>query len=249
MKSGDEIIEIDGKKIGFYEDIVLYTSDFNEETEAKVKVKRGDEKLTISFKPTVNETTYNYKEDYVEVITSINGHQTSQKYEYTDGIDQEQIQEMIGKTETQKRLIIGFVPKQEEVGINNIFSYSYHYTIYVVKMVYTSFWDMITGKVGLENVSGPVGIVGVVNEAVNTGSYGFVNILFLTALITINLGIFNLLPIPALDGGRLVFLIIELFRRKPLPDNKEEIIHTIGLVALLILSVFIAFSDIFKLVK
>ncbi len=249
LMSGDEIIEINGKKIGFYQDIALYTADFTEDTLAEVKVKRDGEERIISFKPTVSETTYNYMENYVEVITSINGHTSSQKYDYSQDVNKDEIAGMVGKSETEKRLIIGFNPKSEVVGINNIFQYSYHYTIYVVKMVYKSLWDLVSGNVGLESVSGPVGIVGVVNDAVKTGSYGFVNILFLAAVITINLGIFNLLPIPALDGGRLVFLIIEAIIGKKISAQKEELIHTIGLVALMIFGIFIAFSDVFKMIK
>ena len=249
LKSGDEIIEINGKKVGFYQDIALYTSDFTEDTIADVKVRRDGKEHTISFKPTVSETTYNYKENYVEVISSVNGHTSVQKYDYSQDASSEEIAEMAGKSETEKRLIIGFNPKSEVVGLNNIFQYSYHYTIYVVKMVYKSLWDLVSGNVGLESVSGPVGIVGVVNDAVRTGSYGFVNVLFLAAVITINLGIFNLLPIPALDGGRLVFLIIEAIIGKKISAQKEELIHTIGLVALMILGIFIAFSDVFKMIK
>lgn len=249
LMPGDEIIEINGNKIGFYQDVSLYTADFTEDTTAEIKVKRGEEELELSFKPTVSETTYNYKEDYVEVVTSINGHTSSQKYDYAVVAGEDEIAQMVGKSETQKRLIIGFNPKSEVVGLNNLFSYSYHYTVYVVKMVYKSLWDIISGTVGIESVSGPVGIVGVVNDAVKTGSYGFVNVLFLAAVITINLGIFNLLPLPALDGGRLLFLLIEAIIGKKISAQREELIHTIGLVLLMILGVVIAFSDVFKLVK
>ena len=107
----------------------------------------------------------------------------------------------------------------------------------------------MTGAVGFDAVSGPVAIAGEVNNAVNTGAFSFVNILYLAAIISINLGIFNLLPIPALDGGRLVFLLIEFLRRKPISVQKEEAIHTIGLVVLLGLGVVIAFSDVFKLIR
>ena len=249
LMAGDRILEIDGHKIRFYQDISLYTSNFNENTVSDMIVKRNNEKVNILFKPTVSESTYNYKEDYIEVVTSVNGVETIQNHEYSTNVDPSQIKEMAGKTETEKRLIIGFVPKTEPVGLNNIFSYSFHYTGYVVRMVYKSIWDLLTGAVGFEAVSGPVGIASVVNEAVNTGSYGFVNILFLAAVITINLGIFNLLPLPALDGGRLVFLIIEFLRGKPVSVEREETIHTIGLILLMILGIFIAFSDVFKLIR
>lgn len=245
----DEIIEIDGHKIRFYQDISLYTSNFNENTISDMTVKRNGKKVKISFMPTVSESTYNYKEEYIEVITSVNGNITVKNYEYSPDIKPSQIEEMVGKTETEKRLIIGFVPRTEPVGLNNIFSYSFYYTGYVVRMVYKSIWDLLTGAVGFEAVSGPVGIASVVNDAVNTGNYGFVNILFLAAVITINLGIFNLLPLPALDGGRLVFLVIECLRGKPVSVEREETIHTIGLILLMILGIFIAFSDVFKLIR
>ena len=248
LKSGDEIIEIDGHRIRIYNDIALYTSQFSEDTVSQIKVKRGDEKLTISFKPTVSETTYNYKENHIEVVTRINGKESVEQYEYSTEIDDKQIKELLGKTETQKRLIIGFVPASENVGIGNVFSYSFHYTGYVVRLVYKSLWDLLTGTVGMEAVSGPVGIVGVVNDAVETGEFWLVNILHLAAVITINLGIFNLLPLPALDGGRLVFLFVEAIRRKPISSRKEEMIHTIGLVILMIFGIVIAFSDVFKLI-
>jgi len=72
------------------------------------------------------------------------------------------------------------------------------------------------------------------------------NLILLAVLLTVNLGVFNLLPIPALDGGRILFVLIELIRRKPLPPEKEGLVHTIGLIALLLISVFIAYLDITK---
>ena len=71
----------------------------------------------------------------------------------------------------------------------------------------------------------------------------------LIALITINLGVFNLLPFPALDGGRLFFMLIELIRRKPIPPEKEGTIHAIGMLLLLLLVVFVSYHDIVKLFK
>ena len=249
LMSGDKIIKINGHKINFYQDVTLYTSDFDENTDCELTVKRGNEEINISFKPSVSETTYNYEEDFVEVETSINGNVTSQKYDYSVVASEEEIAELKGTSETQKRLIIGFVPQQEVVGFSNMFTHSFYYTVFVVKLVFKSLGDILTGTVGFDAVSGPVAIAGEVNNAVNTGVFSFVNVLYLAAIITINLGIFNLLPVPALDGGRLVFLIIEAIRRKPISVQKEEAIHTIGLVVLLILGVVIAFSDVFKLIR
>ncbi len=246
IKEGDRITAINGHRINFYQDIALYTSEFKENTVSNIRIKRGNEKLEFDVMPTVSETTYIYNEDFVEVKTNINGQEKTENYEYSENAD---INELVGTTDTQKKLIIGFVPKQEEVGLGNIFSYSYNYTVFVVKLVFKSIGDIVGGKVSLDAVSGPVAIAGEVNTAVNTGAFSFVNVLYLAAIITINLGIFNLLPIPALDGGRLVFLIIECLRRKAIPAQKEEAIHSVGLILLLILGVVIAFSDVSKLLR
>ena len=97
-------------------------------------------------------------------------------------------------------------------------------------------------------MSGPVGIVSEVNSAVKLGSYAWLYVLNLIALLTINLGVFNLLPIPALDGGRLFFMIIELIRRKPIPPEKEGMVHAVGMLLLLALVVYVSFNDIMRLI-
>ena len=76
----------------------------------------------------------------------------------------------------------------------------------------------------------------------------FINLASLTILISANVGVINLLPLPAFDGGRLVFLIIELIRGKPVPAEKEGLVHTIGLIAIMVLAVFILFNDIIRLI-
>ena len=130
----------------------------------------------------------------------------------------------------------------------NIWGEAWNQTRFVVKLVYTSLWDMITGEVGMEQMSGPVGIVNEVNTAVNSGSKSWLYVLNLIALLTINLGVFNLLPFPALDGGRLFFMIVELIRRKPIPPEKEGTVHAIGMLLLLLLVVVISFNDIMRLI-
>ncbi len=109
---------------------------------------------------------------------------------------------------------------------------------------------LITGKVGLKDLSGPVGIVKVMGETYdNNESAGGTGLALLSMInfsifLSANLGIMNLLPIPALDGGRLVFLIIEAIRRKKISPEKEGMVHFVGLVALMALMVFVMFNDI-----
>lgn len=121
---------------------------------------------------------------------------------------------------------------------------------YNVVSTYKSLGLLLTGQFSREDVAGPVGIavnvVGATYEA--SREYGIravvLNMMNIVLLLSVNLGILNLLPIPALDGGRLVFLLIELIRRKPIPPEKEGIVHFIGLVFFMILMVVVLFNDL-----
>lgn len=119
-------------------------------------------------------------------------------------------------------------------------------------LIWRSFGDLITGKYGLNELSGPVGTVEAIGDAALNQSDGgiaidWMSLVMMTVIVTVNVGIFNLLPLPALDGGRLVFLIIEGVTRKKVPEKFEGMIHVIGLVLLLLLMVVVTFSDIWKL--
>ena len=133
---------------------------------------------------------------------------------------------------TQKVGISGFSVKE---GINTTFAVS--------KMMLSFLGQLVVGKADANEVSGPISILVYINEAAKAG---FIKVLYLTALISLNLGILNLLPLPALDGGRLLFLFIELIRRKPLPAEKEGMVHFVGLIALMALSIFLMYRDIIR---
>ena len=113
------------------------------------------------------------------------------------------------------------------------------------RMVFLSVHDLIAGRYGVSDLSGPVGAVSVVSTAVKTSKISMLRIM---ALLTINVGLFNLFPIPALDGWRLFLLIFEGIFRKKLPKKFEWIINAAGLVLLLGFMVLITFSDIRKLI-
>ena len=246
LRPGDKIIAVNGKGVSFYSDITLYAEDFRAGETGTVTVKRDREKHNISFKPSESVTSYTYTEDGITVKSSINGISESEEfYPYDDSIKKDGTK--VGTTETATRLLIGFVPKLERVNALNIWGEAWNETKFVVKLVYTSLWQLVTGKVGMDQMSGPVGVVSVVNDAVHSGSRSWLYVLNLTALLTINLGVFNLLPIPALDGGRLLFLIIELVTRKKIPPEKEGIVHAIGFALLIALILFVSYNDILKL--
>lgn len=113
--------------------------------------------------------------------------------------------------------------------------------------------QMVRGKVKADDISGPVGIVNMIGTTYTESKQisamsAFLSMLNISILLSANLGVMNLLPIPALDGGRLVFLIIEAVRRKPMDQSKEAVIHMIGFMALMALMVFILFNDVRKLI-
>ena len=112
--------------------------------------------------------------------------------------------------------------------------------------VIDSLLGLAGGKYGLESVSGPIGVGEVIGEAAEIGIDA---LLTMTVLLTMNLGIFNLLPFPALDGGRLVFLAIEAIRRKPLPEKVEATVNAIGMILLLGLVFVVAIKDVFTVIK
>ena len=130
--------------------------------------------------------------------------------------------------------------------IFNLCFYSVNRSMSTVKMVYDSLFDLIRGRYGADAVSGPVGTTQVIGQAAQAGA---TTLLYLVAVITINLGVFNLLPVPALDGGRLLFLIIELFRGKPINRNLEGYVHFIGILVLFALMALISIKDIIGLFK
>lgn len=124
--------------------------------------------------------------------------------------------------------------------------YWIQYTIGSLKM-------LVTRQVSFNDLSGPVGIVKVIGDTYEASRpdgyfYVFINMLNLAILLSANLGVMNLLPIPALDGGRLVFLVIEAIRRKRLNEEKEGMVHFIGLLCLFALMILVLFNDVRKII-
>lgn len=133
-----------------------------------------------------------------------------------------------------------------------VFRYGFYEAQYWVKVTLKSLSTIFTGHFSKDDLSGPVGVVQVVNDTYTEAQpYGaavvILSMLNLATLLTINIGIINLLPLPALDGGRLVFLLLEAVRGKPIPPEKEGMVHLAGFMALFALMVFVMFNDISRL--
>lgn len=206
--------------------------------------------------------------DYLEVndrILAVNGEKSGCDYDVvyslirdTDGVvsmdilrNEEKIhldevvfdtRELNGMTS----IILDFSIYGEEPTILGRIGYSFRWTWSLIKLVWHSLGDIISGEFGISQLSGPIGVTETISDAVQTTNYK--GLLLILAIITVNLGVFNLLPLPALDGGRIFFMVIELFRGKPINQKVEGIIHTVGMGLLLLLMVVVAYNDIVRLI-
>lgn len=143
--------------------------------------------------------------------------------------------------------IIGFIPKAEKANIFNVTREAFFQTIWMGRLVFLSIGMLISGQAGMSDVSGPIGVVDAMNTTAQAG--GFVALLYLAGFISVNIGLMNLLPVPALDGGRIFFVLIEAVRKKPIPPEKEGVVHFIGLILLVGLMVFATWNDIVRIIK
>ena len=121
------------------------------------------------------------------------------------------------------------------------FKYGVVETVDWTKRILDSVGKLITGQFSIQDLSGPVGIYNYTDEVVQSGFYTFINWM---AFLSINLGIMNLLPLPALDGGRLLFFAIEGIRGKPIDPQKEGMVHFIGFALLMLLMIAVTWNDI-----
>lgn len=154
------------------------------------------------------------------------------------------------------RYYIGLLGVGEYLECNpfQVFQYGFYEVEYYVKTTYKSLGMLIRGRLTKNDVSGPVGIAQFVGETYDEAeeTYGtssaILTMIEIVVLLSVNLGIMNLLPLPALDGGRLLFMFVEVVRGKPIAPEKEGLVHFAGLVMFMILTVFVMYNDIMKIV-
>lgn len=152
--------------------------------------------------------------------------------------------------DTETTGLLDFYVYGQQKSFGRVLSYSCRNFVSTARLIWISLFDLISGKYGFHDLSGVVGIIDTTTEVVamsKTLHDKIMTLLDLMSFITINVGIFNLIPFPALDGGRLVFLVIEAIRRKAVPANIEGMIHFVGLSALMLLMIAITFQDVFRI--
>jgi len=157
------------------------------------------------------------------------------------------LKEVVFPTEESEGVVFGnydFKLYAMKKTFGNIISQSFFRSVNAVKMVFDTLKDLIGGRFGVDSFSGPVGMTSTVGEA---ASAGFSSILYLVTIISVNLGIMNLLPLPALDGGRIVMLLIEAVTRRPVNRKVEGYINAAGLSILLGFMFFVTAKDVISL--
>ena len=200
----------------------------------------------------INGRTVHFWDD-ISLYNLTHGDQTSVEIVYErDGSEYTVVLEPRQKEGDTSRLM-GFVGGEtEKPGIFGSMQYGAYKVKYWINYTIDSLRMLATGQAGIQDMSGPVGIVNVVDDVYQASApegldVVVLNMMNLGILVTANLGVLNLLPIPALDGGRLVFLIIEAVRRKRIPPEKEGMVHFAGFALLMVLMVVVMYNDIIKL--
>ncbi len=147
--------------------------------------------------------------------------------------------------------VFDFVILGEDKNIANVTKSAFGYALSMGRMVYLSLFDLISGQYGMNDIAGPIGTISVITDIAqeSIATVDWSRLLMIMAMITINIGLFNLLPVPALDGGHLFFMVFELIFRKKIPQKYESFIHAAGLVILLGFMALISASDIWKLIS
>lgn len=158
------------------------------------------------------------------------------------------LENVIVPTYTESGVTFGdldfMVFREKSFDLPTILKHTWFRSVSTVKMVFDSLAGLFSTRYGIEAVSGPIGITKTISDV---AKMGWLNVLYLVTVISINLGVMNLLPVPALDGGHLLLYVIELIRRKPVKPEVESVINFIGLVLILALAVIISIKDIITL--
>lgn len=229
-------------------------ADFSDNSPAKeAGIEEGD--IITAYN---GHKVYNYRE--ILVYTQFN--QTGEDITLTVERDGEELTYQFTPMQTDRGYLMGiYAGNREKAGVGSVLKYSALELRYYIKTTFLSLNYLIGGKLSIDNLSGPVGIVSMMNDTINEAkesaegdsSLAFINVLLnmvnFCIMLSANLGVMNLLPFPALDGGRTLLLLVEAFFRKRMPADKEALVNTIGFMLLLGLMVVVMFQDIFKIIQ
>ena len=273
LQKGDKIVNVGGYSVGNSKDLLMGIQLLPCETVDSDSLGVYKEQACLSAKTCLEKLYSDEKMDYdtaMDIYTDTFSEQTRKLYAAGD----EKTERFVGDVEVVRDgrnvtlrnvhfytavnqkgktvVQLDFAVDGKDKNFGTVMEETFTGTVSNAKIVWKSLELLVKGKFSLTDMSGPVGITAVVSDAASVGlqsSFGdaVLNIVMIMALITINLGIFNMLPFPALDGGRFVFLLIEAIIRRPIPRKVEYIVNGAGLALLILLIIFISGNDIYKL--
>lgn len=279
LRTGDSIVSVNGDKSYIWEDIyyeitnpdnTYYTVEYERDGVLKqakisnnyrkivgVTSKLVDGKTTTTVSPSdVTSPAYEAGIKDGDVITKINDVPVSSWEEITSNIEKTSDKDVKITVERNGETMDFTIVPQTQISVkfntaldksfSTAISSSAYKTVYFIKLMFKTIAQLVTGKLGSDSLGGPVMVISMVGEAAESGILSLLN---LAAFISINLGFMNLLPIPALDGSKLVFLVVEAVRGKSIPVEKEGYIHFIGFVVLIGFMLFITYKDILRLFR
>jgi regulator of sigma E protease len=278
LRPGDEIVSINDEKVKYWEEIQEEITesgdDYNITVERNGELRNfninHNYRYMIGISPEIIDNEYTNTIGFIDEtmpayqqglrsgdkIISIDGTKTeewSNTRELINGSRGEEITIEVARDEEileikilpEKQKVLGFYTEIQKSLLDIVLG-SLYKTGYYINLMFDFIIMLISGKVGSEAIAGPVGIVNMIGQAASLGLYPLLN---LAAFISINLGFVNLLPIPALDGSRILFLIIEKIRGKRIPPEKEGYIHFVGFVLLMALMFFVLYNDITRILR
>lgn len=229
---GDKIIKLNGHKIDTWNYLSVVTILKNPDNKYVYEIEHKDgtrNTYEITPRDAVQDTQGNiYYVDETNTVDKIVTDHNLKKGEY----DETKIIGVQGDTEIK-------------YGIKAAFSYACKRFVTIIRSMLLIIGSLFTGKLSLDALSGPVGMYTVVKQVTKVG---FINVLYLTAYLSVNLGVMNILPFPAFDGGHVLFVLIEYITGKRVNEKFENLCHTIGFILLLLLMVFVLYNDIIRLI-
>lgn len=230
MESGDKIIECNGYKIDTWDKLTIVSNfkNKNDYFEYKVIKENGkieEYKIVPDSYVIVDEKSIKLDEDttFESVLKKYNKKESEV---------------------TQTKLVGIQAPSKKSKSFASAINYAFTKFGSIVSTMLLTIGALFTGKLGLSALSGPVGMYSVIGTVAKTG---FANLVYLTAYLSVNLGILNILPFPAFDGGRVLFVLIEAIIRKKVDPKIEGYFHTIGFALIMLLMIYITFQDVLRL--
>ena len=239
--NGEQVVLVDFNVEGTKNIVTLFYRSVYEVSSSDSGLEKGDKVIKVDGKRVRNLDALSYeimRKGYepIDITVIRNGEEKTI----------ENVVFPVSEEQGQKFGLLDFQVRRIEKNFFKVIGYSISKSALIVRMCWESIIDLITGRYTLSAVSGPVGISQAIGSAANEG---FLSLLSIVGLISINLGVMNLLPLPALDGGRLGMILAEMITRKKIPTKIEATINAVGLAVLLGLSAVIMVKDIFGLFR